>query len=385
MTRTLLLASASEAEAARLTENGPRRDFLELARETDAEIVYAAEGNRGGLLGRLLGPHVRQAWRAAGIARREDAVFADGEHNGLPLLLALRLRGKRARRVVMLGHLLSRRWKLPLLALATRLHGGGLLLLHSVEQERIVRRWIGPSWRVALTPYQVDTAFWRTAAEPEEPPLIVAAGSENRDYTTLVEAARGLPARVVIAAGSHWARSTAQAHELPENVEYLSEPLSFTGLRDLYDRASVIAVPLNDVRNQSGVTTILEGMSMGRPIVVSATRGQREVVTGPLVDATGALDPVATADRGPRAITEAGPETQAKPTGLYVPAGDAAALRAALERLLADRAEAAALGAAGRQAAERDFDVDRYVAGLAGAVDATPDTLSAFSHVEAAR
>jgi glycosyltransferase involved in cell wall biosynthesis len=46
-------------------------------------------------------------------------------------------------------------------------------------------------------------------------------------------------------------------------------------------------------------------------------------------------------------------------TGLLVPVGDAAALRAALARLLAGRAERARLGAAARAHAERQFDVAR--------------------------
>jgi glycosyltransferase involved in cell wall biosynthesis len=48
-------------------------------------------------------------------------------------------------------------------------------------------------------------------------------------------------------------------------------------------------------------------------------------------------------------------------TGLLVPADDAAALRAALARLLRDRAERARLGAAARGHVERRFDVASLV------------------------
>ena len=126
-----LLVSASEEETARLTEGGPRRDFLELARRIRGRTVFAREGRRGGVRGRLLGPHVRQAWRAAGAADRGDTVFADGEHNGIPYLLFLKLRRQRVKQVVMLGHLVGRPWKRALLWLVTRLGTPGALLVHS--------------------------------------------------------------------------------------------------------------------------------------------------------------------------------------------------------------------------------------------------------------
>ena len=364
-----LLVSASEEETARLTEGGPRRDFLELARKTAGRTVFARERRRGGIRGRLLGPHVRQAWRAAGDAKEGDTVFADGEHNGIPFLLYLQLRRQRVKRVVMLGHLVGRPWKRALLCLVTRLGTPGALLVHSEAQADLVRPWIGRRWAVALVPYQVDSDFWQTKAEPQQPPLVVAVGSESRDYRVLIEAVRGLDLKLTIAAGSHWARSAAKAESLPLNVTLLTEPLPFAQLRALYDRAQAIVVPLQDVPNQSGVTTILEAMSMSRPVVVTATRGQREVLRGPLVCADGSFQRAATQDRGPHRF---GGETSDAhgDTGLYVPVGDAAALRAAIERLAGDRDLAARLGGAGRRAAVAHFTLEAFTERLALALAA---------------
>ncbi|MDZ7726967.1 MAG: glycosyltransferase [Dehalococcoidia bacterium] len=162
----------------------------------------------------------------------------------------------------------------------------------------------------------------------------MAAGSENRDYETLIEAARVLPGvDFLVAAGSHWARRTATPGIAPppDNVEFLREPLDFAALRDCYARATAIVVPLFDVENQSGVTTILEAMSMGRAVVVSATRGQQECVAGPLVEASGACNVPATASRGP--LHFFGEAASGTWTGVYVPPGDARALAAALGML----------------------------------------------------
>lgn len=368
--RPLLAVSATEADAERLRTAGPRRDFLELAAATGGELVCRPEApRRGGLREKVLGPHVRQAWELARRASRGQRIFADGEHVGLPLLAFLGLRGRRSGHVVMLGHLVSRRWKLPLLWLATRAGPRGTLVLHSVEQQRIARPWLGRRWRTALVPYQADTSFWRPGLDGDrDPRLIVAVGAENRDYGTLFDAVRGLDVRLVVAAGSHWARSAPEAKHAPPNVEVIAEALPFRELLALYRRAAAVVVPLHDVPNQSGVTTVLEAMACGRTVIVTATRGQREVVRGPLVRALGEPDAEATSDRGPHLLLPHLEPAKLAQSGLYVLPGDARGLRRAIELVLSDPGLAARLGEAGRTTAVRAFTTERYVAALAGLV-----------------
>ena len=365
---TLLLVSVTEEQARELVERGPRRDFVELAHACDGELIYQhTPSRRRGRLGRLLGPHIRQAWRAAGRVTAEDTVFADSEHVGIPLLAFLALRRKRPTRVVVLAHLPGRPWKRALLRLVSRLRGPGTLLVHSVRQADLVRPALGRRWELHTIPYQVDTDYWQGAPEPpttDDQPLLVAVGSEHRDYETLVRAVEGLPIRVCIAAGSHWARSTAGASALPSNVEYLEQPIPFRELRPLYERAAAVIVPLVDVPNQAGITTLLEAMSMGRPVIVTASSGQLECVRGPLVRADGTLDEAATADRGPHHFGT----TETETTGLYVPVGDVAAMRAAITRLVEDEPLRRALGAAARESAVRSFGIDAFTRRLVHAI-----------------
>jgi glycosyltransferase involved in cell wall biosynthesis len=349
-----------------LLENGPRRDFLELAGAVGGEMLYR---DADGLVsrdwrGRLLGPHLRQAWRAAARVRRDGTVFADGEHIGLPLLFFLALRIKLVR-VVMLGHLPSRPWKRALFWLGTRLAGNGTLLVHSQAQLAPVRGSVAKSWTVQLVPYQVDTTFW-SLPERRQGDIVVAVGAENRDYETLLAAARGLPdLRFVVAAGSHWARTARTSDGSPPNVEFLTEPLGFAALRDLYARAAAVVVPLKEVANQSGITTLLEGMSMERPVIVTANMGQRECVTGPLVMGNGSVNRSATHVRGAAVFGEG---SRPGDCGLYVPVGDAPALAAAIELITGDAELGLRLGREGRQTALLHFGVDRYVETLAAAV-----------------
>jgi glycosyltransferase involved in cell wall biosynthesis len=356
-----LLVSASPEEAAALEQAGPRRDFVALAARLGASVLYGGTGARGGWRGRLLGPHLRQAWHAASRIQSGDRVFADGEHVGIPLLLALGLRLRRPS-VVMIGHMPGRWWKRALLAVASRLGVPGTLLVHSRRQLDLVRPWLGPAWRMRFVHYQVDTDFWVDAEPRNGPPLILAVGSEQRDYDTLIEAARGLPAEVLVAAGSHWAREAVAAGDaLPPNVRIITETLSFRDLLERYRQALIVVVPLKDAANQAGVTTLLEAMSVGRPVVVTASTGQAEVITGPLVTADGsAPDPAPTADRGPRA----GAGRSNEWSGLYVPLHDPAALRRALELLLGDGALRARLAEAARDSVERHFTFEAYIDAL---------------------
>jgi glycosyltransferase involved in cell wall biosynthesis len=59
-----------------------------------------------------------------------------------------------------------------------------------------------------------------------------------------------------------------------------------------------------------------------------------------------------------------------EPTGFYVPPGDPAALRRAIEHLLAHPDERRRLGAAGRQTVERLLTVDHFAERIRQLVDA---------------
>jgi glycosyltransferase involved in cell wall biosynthesis len=98
---------------------------------------------------------------------------------------------------------------------------------------------------------------------------------------------------------------------LPANVEVRA--MDAQELRRAYADAAIVVVPLVAADNNAGISVLLEAMSMGRPVIVTRTAGQHDVV----------VDGV---------------------TGLYVPPGDPAALRDAIRRLFDDPAAAEAMG-----------------------------------------
>lgn len=328
----------------------PRADYLELAQRFDADLLdhpgsMAPAGRIGRLLGRLAGANVVLAVACFRLRRRYDVVVTDGEQVGLPLAGLLLVARRKRPRHVMIVHVMSVRAKVALhraLRLGRRID---LMVVYATRQRELVGSLLGrPPEATVLSTFMVDTDFFRPAAVEAHPSrMICAAGLELRDYRTLIDAVRGLDVKVVIAAGSPWStrRDTVGDEEMPTNVEVCR--LDFVALRQLYADACFVVVPLQDVDFQAGITTILEGMAMGKAVICSRTRGQTDTI-----------------------VDEC--------SGVYVPPGDVMALRAAIERLL-DRPElAAGLGAAGRRWVVEHADVRVYAERLGRHVDQLRET-----------
>ena len=164
-----------------------------------------------------------------------------------------------------------------------------------------------------------------TVASPQEPPHVLYVGrlSEEKGVLELVEAARGLPLRVV---GDGPLRT-----RVPEAVGFVPPG----ELGPWYERAAVVAAPSR--REGYGVAA-REAMAWGRPVVASAVGGLLDAVDDEV-------------------------------TGLRVRPRDVPALRAALERLLGDGELRVRLGAAAREKAQRDFSFDAAAAGLLAAYE----------------
>jgi glycosyltransferase involved in cell wall biosynthesis len=148
-------------------------------------------------------------------------------------------------------------------------------------------------------------------SEPAEPPCVLFVGrlAAEKGIEELAEATAGLP-RVVVGDGP-------LRGLVPDAVGFVAP----AELGAYYDRAAVVVCPSR--REGYGVVA-REAMAHGRPVVATAVGGLSEAV-------------------------------EHERTGLLVPPGDAQALRAAIERLLADAPLRARLGAAARERAGERF------------------------------
>lgn len=173
--------------------------------------------------------------------------------------------------------------------------------------------------------FAVDDEFFRSVPGSPDGRYVLAVGDDvSRDYPTLVEACRlaGLPLKL---------RSNAK-FPMPENASHVSlvGRLSYKELRQLYQGASIVVVPLKPADYPGGITAIYEAMSMGKPLVLSRTTMTAGFITH-------------------------------GEDGMFVEPGDALALSKELSTLWNDLPAAAALGQAARAKLEREFSYDRYM------------------------
>lgn len=315
----------------------PRADYVEMAEAFDAELLdRSGASGATGMLGRLLqrlGPDMPLVWACFARAGRHRVVFTDGEQVGIPYAALTWLRRARPRHV-MIGHVLSPRKKALLHRLLRLQRKIDVVVVYSSAQRRYAIEELGyrPE-QVVLSTFMVDTDFWRpehVTVTTGTRPLLCAVGQELRDYPTLVAAVGDLDLDVAIAAVSPWSKRADSAAEIEIPANVTARGYDLFALRQLYADAAVVVVPLQETDFQAGITTILEAMSMGKPVVSTLTTGQTDTI----VDGE---------------------------TGVYVQPGDADGMRAAIERLLADPAEAERLGTNARAWVEAHAGLDGYV------------------------
>jgi glycosyltransferase involved in cell wall biosynthesis len=187
---------------------------------------------------------------------------------------------------------------------------------------------------IVLVHHPVDQEFFKPI--DKEKTIIFSAGSTERDFETLVEAAKGLKYPVRIAASlvvTHDGLRTATKDirgQLSDLQDLEVGPLSSSKLRDSYAAAKVVVVPLLPSDIDAGVNVILEGMAMGRPVIASKTRGQVDVIRD-------------------------------GENGILVPPCDAAALAAAIEYLVKEPHAAAAMGRRARAYVEKFHRLEDFV------------------------
>jgi glycosyltransferase involved in cell wall biosynthesis len=233
--------------------------------------------------------------------------------------------------------------QLPLRAFGDALHA--IVTWSTVQRQYAIEELGIPHEKLYLIKHYVDQLFW--SPRDREANMICSAGAEMRDYSTLLEALRGTKIPCHIAADHvrvdrfGFARRISTesfASSAGSNVTIGRKPV--TGLRDLYASSRFVVVPLQPSDTDNGITVILEAMAMGKPVICSRTRGQVDVI-------------------------------QEGVTGLFVPVGDAKAMRQAIVDLWNDPARAERMGRAARAYVEHHHTLEQFSHGVKSAVDAS--------------
>lgn len=185
--------------------------------------------------------------------------------------------------------------------------------------------------RVRVIPFGIDPQPWHVRdSTPGSYVLFAGRHVDYKGVDVLLRALAGGTARAVIAGDGprrgHWQR-LARTLGLNGRVTFTGE-VPDAELRQMMHGASAFVLP-SITRAEAFGYVQLEAMAAGKPVIST------DVPTG-----------VSWVNQHGR-------------TGLVVPAGDADALRAAIEQVSSDPALQATLGAAGRLRVEAEFTLDR--------------------------
>lgn len=299
-------------------------------------------------------------WRMAREIQRlhaeYDAVVTWGEKLSLAILMQQRLASVRKPHIAMMYQFEKPNIRVPLNVLKKNLHA--VVTWSSVQRRALIERIRFPPERVYLIRHYVDQVFY--SPRPIEEDMICAVGAEMRDYATLLDAIRGTDLRCHIA--TDHVRIPGRFRLLNDrrvpignigaraDTHITKGRLSLTELRNLYARSRFVVVPLLPSDTDNGVTVILEAMAMGKPVICSRTRGQVDVI-------------------------------QEGVTGLYVPIGDADALRKAILSLWNEPQRAQQMGRNARAFVEKHHTLEKFTSTVRSAAEASldgrpaPDTL----------
>jgi glycosyltransferase involved in cell wall biosynthesis len=152
------------------------------------------------------------------------------------------------------------------------------IVVFSESQLEYLRKEYGPSLHVELLYHRADVDFYRPAASRSRAslPYIYAVGNDvSRDFATLAQAAR----ICAETPGFHHRFILQTKHAVPNNdglLDIRSETVPYMELRELYQQADVVVLPLHDSIHPGGINTLLEAMATASPIVVSDSRGVRD-------------------------------------------------------------------------------------------------------------
>ncbi len=293
---------------------------------------------------RLIPVSIAQLIEALFIMHRYDVILSHTEKVSFPLALILKWVRSSKPHIVVLSRITSvdsKRSKRKLWFFKKTRNSVTRFLIWSSVQRRIAieRYGVSPD-KIVLLKRGIDQLFW--SPKKAETDMICSAGMEARDYPTLVDALRDLKIPCHIATG-------ASRGEIFKTIERLYEirdipahvtigPKNPIALRLLYARSRFLVIPLLPTDSDNGLTTILESMSMGRPVICTRAEGQIDII-------------------------------QDGVTGIYVPQGDSGAMRDAIQTLWDDPERCEKMGRAAREFIVKHHNMEQFVAGIKHEID----------------
>lgn len=205
------------------------------------------------------------------LLRKSDIVISCVDSMNKSLLLLKKLHFFHASIICMAGNVMDRTERFPTLhrwlwSVANR------VVTHApVDQEKLERMGLGDLG--VMIPVGSDESFYRPNLREVDSDLVASIGSDrDRDYETLVSAARNLPH---LTFEIHAAQQNIRSADLPENVRLVTDASPMQS-RDLLQRASIVVIPLKETGRSAGQLALMDALLMKKAVIVSSARGAVE-------------------------------------------------------------------------------------------------------------
>lgn len=146
------------------------------------------------------------------------------------------------------------------------------LLFGEAELAPMRRFFDLPEDVISVNLFGVDTKFWQPNPATARDIVLAIGNDGRRDFATLVAAAKSIALPV------HIVTKMPLPSPLPANVthhqgSWHGAELSDAQIRELYQRAKVVVVPLHPSGQPSGQSVTLQAMACGCPVVLTETEG----------------------------------------------------------------------------------------------------------------
>ncbi len=264
------------------------------------------------------------------IHKQFDVVISYYERVGFPFALLQKFRGSNTPHIVLTTWFSSseKAWFLQNI----HDHLAQIITWSSNQYEFAIEQLQIPRENIKLIKRGTDQKFWRPISA--ETDRICSVGMEMRDYATLIDALKTLNISCHIATGTSrgqlfdTVKTLYEIDCIPGHVTVGSK--STTKLRELYAKSRFVVVPLLPTDTDNGITTILEAMAMGKPVICSRTEGQIDVI-------------------------------QDGVTGIFVPPNDPIAMRKAILELWNDPEKCLQMGIEARKYIEENHTLEKFV------------------------
>ena len=287
------------------------------------------------ILYKWLPTSISQLIEALFILQNYDVILSQFERVSFPLTAIMRIFNIKKPHALIISRITSvkpKRTKVKIQFIKYIKNTASLFLIWSSNQRRIAIEEYGiDPEKAVLLKRGVDQNFWKP--QPAEIDMICSVGMEARDYPTLVEALKPLniPCHIAVGASRGEIFDTVKElyniKEIPDNITI--GPKYHRDLRNLYARSRFVVVTLMESDSDNGLTTILESMAMGKPVIVTRTEGQIDVI-------------------------------QDGVTGIFVPQGDPKALTNAISELWNNPEKCEKMGRAARKYIEEVHNLEQF-------------------------